>query len=193
MEQSEPLPGKIEHAGRVVIFSGPSGVGKDTVLDAWIQADPRVERVITYTTRARRANETNGVDYHFVSEERFRELEIAGSFLEAKFVHGHYYASPLAVLSELLAQGKIAVLKIDVQGALDAMAMLPEARTIFVLPPSFDELERRIRERSTEDQAAIGIRLSNAQGELAVADRYEIRVVNDDVERVVRELMELFP
>lgn len=193
MAETEPLISSSAEAGKVVIFSGPSGVGKDTVLDAWIAADPRVQRVVTYTTRPRRANETNGVDYHFVSENKFRELEAAGAFLEAKFVHGNYYASPLEVLSTMLAQGKIAVLKIDVQGALDAMALLPNARTVFVLPPSFDELERRIRDRSTEDQAAINVRLTNATGELTLADRYEIRVVNDDVERVVRELMELFP
>lgn len=174
--------------GLLVIFSGPSGVGKDTLLAAWTQRNPRVQRVVAYTTRAPRTGEVEGVDYHFVAVERFRELAAAGAFLEHKEVHGNWYATPLADLEAMLDRGLIAVLKIDVQGALDAMRIRPEAISIFIAPPSFDELERRIRSRGTEDEAALERRLENARFELSYQGAYAHVIVNDSIERAVDEL-----
>src|SRR5689334_15018289 len=128
--------------GRLVILSGPSGVGKDTVLAAWQSSNPRVQRVVAYTTRAPRAGEQNGVDYHFVSRARFDELVEANAFLEHKIVHGNYYATPLADMEAMLNAGKIAVLKIDVQGAMEAMRLRPDALSIFLLPPNVEDLEK---------------------------------------------------
>src|SRR5579862_9437674 len=105
-------------AGKLVIFSGPSGVGKDTLLDAWMARDHRVQRVVAYTTRDIRPLEVDGVDYRFVSRERFRDLISGGAFLEYKEVFGNLYGTPLLDMEEMLAAGRIAVLKIDVQGAL---------------------------------------------------------------------------
>lgn len=173
-----------------MIFSGPSGVGKDTLLEAWTKEDPRVERVVAYTTRAPRPGETDGVDYHFVSEERFHELENHGAFLESKNVYGNFYATPLTDMERLLDEGKVAVLKIDVQGALEAMDLRPDALTIFVSPPDEAELERRIRERGTDDPAAIAKRLEKARWEMDQSARYSLRVVNDFVERAVAEIRE---
>lgn len=174
--------------GILLVLSGPSGVGKDTLLDAWIARNPRVRRVITYTTREPRPGEENGVDYHFVSEERFHQLAAAGHFFEHKLVHGNWYASPKTDALDLVAQGYIAVLKIDVQGALDVARDYPEVVLVFILPPSAEELERRIRSRGVDDEDEILRRLANAHGEIAQADRYSVRIVNDDIERAVSEL-----
>lgn len=174
----------------IVILSGPSGVGKDTVLDAWIKADPRVARVVTYTTRAPRDGELDGVDYNFVDLETFMFLEKEGCFWEHKVVHGNYYASPKKDTLELVARGKIPVLKIDVQGALEVMPLLTGELSVFILPPSLEELERRIRGRGTDDEETIQRRLRNAREEMALADRYALQIVNDDVGAVVRRLME---
>jgi len=177
--------------GKLVIFSGPSGVGKDTLLDRWIAANPRVRRVVTYTTRDPREGEKNGVDYHFVTVERFNELVREGAFLENKEVHGNLYASPKRDAERMVEEGLIAVLKIDVQGALSVMPQCPEALSIFILPPSMEELERRIVGRGTETPESLELRLKNAKWEMSQADRYDCRVVNDDLDRAVAELNEL--
>jgi guanylate kinase len=183
-----PRNGAGARPGRLVILSGPSGVGKDTVLEAWRRANPRVQRVVAYTTRQIRDNEVDGVDYHFVSKERFQRHVAAGDFLEHKEVHGNCYATPLADMERMLEEGKVAVLKIDVQGALTARDLRPDALSIFLLPPDFQELERRIVGRATDDPDAIQRRLANARGEMALADRYDVRIVNDDIDEVVRRL-----
>ncbi len=180
-------------AGRLVILSGPSGVGKDTIINAWNAVDHRVSRVVAYTTRAPRVGEKDGVDYQFVDVDRFQEHAEAGDFLEYKEVHGNHYATPLKDMEEMLAAGQIAVLKIDVQGALSAMSLRPDAATVFLLPPDADELERRIRERATDSDETIARRLLNAREEMALATRYQHRLVNHSVEEVVQELTKLFP
>lgn len=174
--------------GRLVIFSGPSGVGKDTLLDAWRAADPRVQRVVAYTTRAPRAGEVHGVDYHFVPEDQFLKLAEAGAFLEYKNVYGNYYATPLHDMERMLDEGKIAILKIDVQGALTAMELRPDACTVFVMPPSDEELERRIRSRGTDSEESIAKRLAAARDEIAQAHRYQHRIVNAEIERALEDL-----
>lgn len=174
--------------GRIVILSGPSGVGKDTVIARWKDVDPRVVRVVAYTTREPREGEAEGVDYHFVSVERFQKLAADGAFLEWKRVHDNFYATPLDDLNALLDQGKVAILKIDVQGGVEAMRKRPDAVSIFLLPPSWEELERRIRSRATDDDATIRKRLKNARQEIKSADAYQHRVVNDDLNRAVEEI-----
>ena len=171
--------------GRLVILSGPSGVGKDTVIDAWRARNPHVQRVVAYTTRMPREGELEGRDYHFVSVPEFEFMAKQGAFLEHKLVHGNYYATPIHGMESLLDEGNIAILKIDVQGALTAMSLRPDALTVMLAPPSWEELERRIRKRGTEDEADIQERLMNAREELALADRYQHQIVNDGVERTV--------
>lgn len=178
-------------SGTLVILSGPSGVGKDTVINAWHKCDPRVERVVAYTTRPPRANEVEGVDYHFIDKAEFERLANQGHFLEYKQVHDNYYATPLRDMEELLAGGRIAVLKIDVQGALSAMEQRPDALSVFLLPPTEEELERRIRTRNLDNPSVIQKRLANAHQEIALSDRYRYRIVNDDVEQVVSELQKI--
>lgn len=177
--------------GKLVILSGPSGVGKDTVLEAWKEKEPRVERVVAYTTRAPRPGEVHGIDYHFVPREQFDRHAREGDFLEFKEVHGNGYATPLKDMERMLAEGKIAILKIDVQGALEVMPMRPDAMTIFLLPPSWEELERRIRGRGTESEEQILKRLKNAKDELDNAKHYQHQVVNETIDQVVEDLMRL--
>jgi guanylate kinase len=174
----------------IVILSGPSGVGKDTIIDAWRAADPRIVRVVTYTTRKPRAGEVDGRDYNFVDISTFKYLLDQGHFWEHKVVHGHYYASPKKDTEAIIEQDKIPVLKIDVQGAIEVMHLRPDAITVFILPPSLEELEARIRGRKTDDEETIQKRLRNAHDEMALSDRYQLQIVNDDVDAVVRKLME---
>ncbi len=175
-------------AGKLVIFSGPSGVGKDTVLNAWTARNPRVQRVVAYTTRAPRPGEVEGVDYNFVPLDQFHKMASDGAFLEHKEVFGNWYATPLTDLDRMLDEDKIAVLKIDVQGALSAMALRADALTVFIMPPSEEELERRIRGRATDASDVIERRLRNAREEMALASRYRHVLVNHDVEELVKEL-----
>jgi len=179
--------------GSLIILSGPSGVGKDTVIDAWAAKDPRVVRVVAYTTRAPRNGERAGIDYHFVTVDQFLEAASAGDFLEAKEVHGNHYATPLKDMNALLEAGKIAILKIDVQGALTAMALRPDAISVFLLPPDGEELARRLRSRGTDDDVTVAKRLENARGELALAEAYQHRLVNDDIETVIEKLAAVVP
>lgn len=174
--------------GRLVILSGPSGVGKDTVIDAWKAQNPSVHRVVAYTTRAPRPGEVHRVDYNFVTYEDFHAKALAGDFLEFKEVHGNWYATPLADLDAMLEDGKVAILKIDVQGALTAMEKRSDALSIFILPPSAEELERRIRGRASDAPEAIVKRLENALAEVAMAGKYQYQVVNRSVEETVEEL-----
>ncbi len=169
-------------------MSGPSGVGKDTVLNEWMRHNPRVQKVVAYTTRAARPGEVEGVDYHFASYDEFIIRAEAGDFLEYKEVHGNYYATPLSDMEAILAEGKAAVLKIDVKGAMTAMELRSNAITVFLLPPNADELERRIKERGLDDPKVILQRLYNAREELALAVNYEHRIVNEEVHATVAEL-----
>lgn len=174
--------------GKLVILSGPSGVGKDTVLKHWTEINPNVVKVVSCTTRAPRPGEVDGVDYYFLTSEAFHAKARSGQFLEYKMVHHNWYATPLDQMEALLADGKVAVLKIDVQGALTALKLRPDALSIFLLPPSWEELERRIRDRASDTPEEIAVRLQNAQDEIATADEYAYRVVNDDLDRAVSEI-----
>jgi len=174
--------------GRLVILSGPSGVGKDTLIEAWRSRNQRVERVVAYTTRPPREGEVDGQDYHFVTIPAFLLMADSGNFLEWKIVHGNYYATPLADMEAMLADGKIAILKIDVHGAIAAMDRRHDAISVFIQPPSWNELESRIRNRALDLPEAIEKRLQNAREEISFADRYQHQVVNRNLEQAVDEL-----
>lgn len=172
----------------MVILSGPSGVGKDTLIEAWRARNPRVQRVVAYTTRLPREGEEDGRDYHFVSIPTFLLMADSNKFLEWKIVHGNYYATPLADMEAMLAGGKIAILKVDVHGAVSAMDRRPDAISVFIQPPSWEELEARIRGRALDSPEAIAKRLDNAREEISFSDRYQYQVVNRDLDKAVDEL-----
>lgn len=178
--------------GRLIVLSGPSGVGKDTVLDALIARDPRIVRVVTYTTRKPRMGEVDGVHYRFVDKERFFELANAGHFFEYKNVYDDvWYASPRSDAESLERSGKFPVLKIDVEGAMDVIALRPDALTIMIVPPSIEELERRLRARASDSEAEVEARIAKAAYELSFADRYQHRIVNDRVESAAGRILAL--
>jgi guanylate kinase len=166
----------------LVIISGPSGVGKDTIIEALQQRDhrPAYHYVVTCTTRGRRPNEVDGVSYNFVSLAEFMALRDAGELLEANEVHGNWYGTPRAGVRAALAGGQHAILKIDVQGARVVKACAPEALLIFVVPPSLDTLVEHLKARRTESAEQLEIRQRDAAIELARKDDYDYVVVNEE-------------
>ncbi len=174
--------------GLGMIVSGPSGVGKDTILDAWMRRDPNVVRVIAYTTREPRPGEQDGVDYHFVSTTEFQDLIIQNAFLEYKEVHGNYYGTPRFHLQELLDSGKTAILKIDVQGALQVMQIRPDIVTVFLVAPSWEVLVERLTRRGTESGPKLEERLRTALFELEHSDHYQHVIINENIEDCVSQL-----
>jgi guanylate kinase len=166
----------------LVIISGPSGVGKDTVIAALQKRGHRPEYhyVVTCTTRGRRPNEIDGVSYNFLSPAGFTALRDSGELLEANEVHGNWYGTPRAGVRKALAGGQHAILKIDVQGARVVKATLPEALLIFVVPPSVETLVEHLKARRTESPEQLAIRQRDAAVELARQDDYDYVVVNEE-------------
>jgi guanylate kinase len=165
----------------LIVISGPSGVGKDTILQDLKQRESAPPRhyVVTYKTRVRRPSETEGVDYHFVPEETFAELHRRGRLLEASQVHGHWSGTPRDQVIQALANGRDAVLKIDVQGAAKIRRRSPDALLIFIAPPSFDALVGRLKGRATETPPELARREADARDELAHQVDYDYVVVNE--------------
>jgi guanylate kinase len=177
--------------GRLVVISGPSGAGKTSVMQRVYQACrvPLV-RSVSATTRPPRNGETDGIDYHFLSNEDFQLRRQRGDFLECfeVFSKGCWYGTLSAEVTSGLAAGKWVVLEIDVQGALAVMEKFPDAITIFLRPSSRKELERRLRGRGTESEESIQQRLAQADRELALAGHYRYQVINDDMDQAVRDI-----
>ncbi len=165
----------------MVIISGPSGVGKDTIIDAMKRRQPEHPRryVITVTTRGRREYETDGVHYHFYSIDDYQRLVASEGLLEASLVHDHWYGTPRDQVQSAIRSGRDAILKIDVQGADKVRARIPQALLIFVVPPSIEELERRLRERRSETKEQTELRLCNARIEMARTGEFDHVVVNE--------------
>ncbi len=149
---------------------------------------PELGLAVSATTRSPRPGEVDGKDYYFLSEGEFKRRVAAGEFVEWAYVHGHMYGTLVKEVERLLAQGKSLILEIDIQGALNVKKVWPDAVLIFIEPPSLEELERRLRGRGTEDEQSIELRLKNAKHEMTLADDYDVRIVNDTVDRAVREL-----
>jgi guanylate kinase len=165
----------------LVIVSGPSGVGKDTVIQTLCRIPTEPERyfVITCTTRPRREYEVDGVHYHFLSPEQFEAKREAGGFLEASLVHGHWYGSPREDVRQALLAGRDVILKIDVQGAAVVKQKVPEALLVFLVPPSLEDLFQRLQARASESADELDIRQRNAALELARQEDYDHVVPNE--------------
>ena len=163
-------------------------MGKGTLVALLRTRRPGLGLTVSATTRAPRDGEVDGVSYHFMGDDEFERRVRAGEFLEWAWVHGHRYGTLLAEVEANVAAGRSVVLEIDVQGALAVREARPDAVLVFIEPPSLEELERRLRGRGTEDEASVEVRLANARRELGLADRYDVRIVNDDLERALSEL-----
>jgi guanylate kinase len=165
----------------LVIISGPSGVGKDTIIDALKKRvhDPEYHYVVTCTTRGMRPGEVDGVDYHFLDRATFKAQRAAGEFLEANNVHGNWYGTPRRQVRDSLAAGSDVILKIDVQGAQVVKEKIPGALLVFLIPPSLEDLFQRLRSRATETVDELEIRQRNAAIELARQEDYDYVVTNE--------------
>ena len=166
--------------GRLYVISGPAGAGKTEIVKVLLKKHPDVRLSVSCTTRAPRPGEVDGVNYHFVSEERFRELIDAGAFYEWAHVHQNHYGTLKDTVRRELEEGHDLILEIDVQGCLQAMAQDPDVTGIFVCPPSRENLERRLRLRGTETEESIRVRLNNVASEVATAYRYDYIIIHQD-------------
>ena len=176
-------------SARLFVVSGPSGVGKGTLVARVRDRLPGLGLTVSATTRAPREGEKNGVSYYFMDDSEFARRVENGEFLEWANVHGHRYGTLKAEAERLMAEGTSVVLEIDVQGGLNVRKVYPDVVLVFIEPPSIEELERRLRGRGTEDESSIELRLANANHEMELASLYDVRIVNDDLERATDELV----
>ena len=184
-----------------IVMSAPSGCGKSTLIDMILQEYPDIVYSISCTTREPRGEEEDGLDYHFLSKERFEELIAENAFIEYANVHGNYYGTLKTPIVEVLAEGNSMIMDIDVQGAAkvrDYVRSLPNSDAmkagyvdIFIDPPSMEELRNRLEGRGTDSQATIEKRLANAEGEIQRAGEYMFRVTNDDLAIAYKRLCDL--
>ena len=177
--------------GALVVVSGPSGVGKGSVTSAVMRRDPLTRFSVSATTRSPRPGEEDGKSYYFLTKEEFLLRRAQREFLEWAEVYGNYYGTLRSEVDRLLDQGYNVILDIDTQGAASVRRLRPDAVSVFIMPPSMEELERRIAKRGTETQADRQLRLSQAEAEMSQADQYDHIVINQVVETAADELLSI--
>jgi guanylate kinase len=174
--------------GRLIVLTGPSGVGKGTLLKALLTRHPELYLSVSATTRSPRAGEVDGIHYYFYPRDRFEREIAAGALLEWAEFAGNYYGTPIAPVQTQLDLDRSIMLEIELAGARQVASIFPDALRIFILPPDLQTLEARIRERGTESEAAILKRLEQAKVEIAARGEFDFQVVNDDFETALAEL-----
>ncbi len=172
----------------LVVVSGASGSGKDTVIRRLMQQHENIEISVSATTRAMRAGEAEGVDYYYMSVPDFQQLIAQERVLEYTCYCGNYYGTPRSEVEARMENSTTVVLVIEVEGGANIKRLYPECTTVFILPPSLEELERRLRSRGTDSEEAIQKRLARAVEEFACADEYDYKIVNDDLDVCVEKL-----
>lgn len=174
--------------GHLIVITGPSGVGKGTLLRSLLQRHPELHFSVSATTRPPRPGEVEGKNYYFVDRDQFTEMISRGELLEWAEFADNLYGTPRHAVEEHIRQGNLVVLEIELQGARQIRQTCPEALQIFILPPSLPELERRIRERAQDPEPAIARRLERAKEEIQAADEFDIQIINDDLEQALNQL-----
>ena len=174
--------------GQLFVVAAPSGAGKTSLVNALVADDPRLVISVSYTTRAPRPGETDGVHYHFTTPERFTRRREAGEFLESAEVFGHWYGTHGQTTEAILAEGRDVILEIDWQGARQVRDSFPDCRSIFILPPSVETLRTRLGARAQDSEAVIERRMAQARSELSHCDEFEFVVINDDFDVALDEL-----
>lgn len=186
--QSDAAVQQCPSPGKLVVLTGPSGVGKGTLLRSLLERHPEIYYSVSATTRSPRPGEIDGKDYYFISRSQFEQLIAAGKFLEWAEFAGNYYGTPREPVMDQIRAGKVVVLEIELQGARQIRRSFPSALSIFILPPSFQELEKRIRGRGQDSQEAIARRLQRAREEIKAANEFDIQIVNDDLETALNSI-----
>lgn len=181
----------VTHAGKLFVFAAPSGAGKTTLVNALLENHPELRFSISYTTREPRSNEANEVDYLFVSEDEFMQLRDQGEMLEYAEVFDNYYATSRSQVDKHLSEGHNVILEIDWQGAAQVRSSMPECISIFILPPSLEELGRRLRDRRTDSADVIERRLRDAVSDMSHWDEFDHVIINDKLEQAVADLEEV--
>lgn len=181
-------PRVTQPTGQLLVFTGPSGVGKGTLLHQLLKQHPDIQLSISATTRQPRPGEEHGKDYYFVSRSEFETMVEQGKLLEWAQFAGNFYGTPRQPLEAMVAKGHTVILEIELDGARQVRNSLPGARQIFVLPPNVEELEARIRGRGQDSDEAIAKRMARAQIEIAAAAEFDIQIVNDNLEQAVKDL-----
>lgn len=174
--------------GKLIVLTGPSGVGKGTLLKSLLTKHPEIYLSISATTRSPRPGEIHGQHYYFLERQKFEQMIADGEFLEWAEFAGNCYGTPCKPIEEKIAQGKIVLLEIELQGARQVRKTFPQGAQIFILPPSVEDLEKRIRGRGQDSEAAISRRLKQAKIELAAADEFDIKIVNDNFDEALANL-----
>lgn len=177
-----------ERTGMLLIISGPSGTGKGTLVSKLMESDPSFCFSCSVTTRAPRVGEVDGVHYHFVTDEEYAQMLERNEFLEHATVHDHHYGTLRKPVEEMMKQGRNVLLDIDTQGAISVMENTDDYVSVFILPPSFEELRQRLVNRKTDAPEVIERRLNNARGEVKQVGRYQYAIVNDDLELAFSQL-----
>ena len=176
---------------KLIIITGPSGVGKGTIVKEILDKDKDIWLSISATTRKPRVGEKDGENYYFISDERFKDMINKKEFLEWAQFAGNFYGTPLSTVSEKIEKGYTVLLEIEVEGAKQIKEKFPEALSIFLLPPSKEELEKRIRNRGTEKEEAINKRLVRANYEIASSDKFEFVLTNQDIKDTVKGVFKI--
>ncbi len=176
------------YSGNIFIVAAPSGAGKTTLVSALLAADSNVKLSVSFTTRAPREGEREGVDYHFVSREQFLQMIEAGEFLEHAEVYGNFYGTSQKWIEEQIRSGQDILLEIDWQGAQQVRHLFPNALSVFILPPSMEVLEQRLRSRDKDSEEAIRVRMASAQEEIRHVDEYDYVIVNEHIDESVRDI-----
>jgi len=177
--------------GILIVFSGPSGAGKDTILNDVLLKDKALQKSVSLTTRDKRSDETEGVDYYFISLKEFKDKLDNGEILEYAQYGQNFYGTPKAPVDRWLSEGKTVILKIEVQGAANIKELYPESVSIFLLPPSIEELENRLRTRETDSQEDILRRMTIAEDEFRKSVNYDYIVINNKVEDAVNDVLSI--
>jgi len=178
-------------AGNLYIVSAPSGAGKTSLVSALLEADEQIRKSVSYTTRPPRSGETDGVHYHFVKPEQFEQMAKAGDFLESALVHGNRYGTSRKWVEEQLAANTDIVLEIDWQGADQVRRLMAGVISIFILPPSFETLMKRLNARAQDPSDVIAGRLANARGEIAHVHDFDYVIINNDFRVAAGELQDI--
>jgi guanylate kinase len=175
-------------SGNLIVVSAPSGAGKSTLVNAVLAADPGLRLSVSHTTRAPRPGEEDGREYHFVDAPAFEAMAAGGEFMESARVHGNLYGTSRRWIAETRARDLDIVLEIDWQGARQVRRIFPDAVSVFILPPSLEELERRLRSRGKDSDSAIRERLDNASDEIAHVGEFDYCIINNAFEEAQRDL-----